>query len=273
MTDAGKCDALGRIGIVGAGHVGVAVAARLVASGVGGDSLRLGNRESASSRERAAAAGVADLLTDVKAAVDNSDVIVYAVRPADCALLGAYLLERGQSVISVLAGTPLANVARHARGAGRLARAMISSPDTIVAGRSIGAFYGDAGAQAKALFERIGTEVVALDGDARFDAFTALGPCLPIALTYCEAAGIAPRDDDVLECAAACGLGDWRRVLDWAQQVRPRNLSEADTQAYLDRAATPGGITEAILRSLRTRGHLSDALRDGIRHGAAMARS
>ncbi|WP_231753723.1 hypothetical protein [Burkholderia savannae] len=161
--------------------------------------------------------------------------------------------------------------ARQVRDECRPARAMISSPDTIAAGRSIGACYGDASAHAKALFERIGTRVVELGSEAPFDALTALGPCLPIALAYCDAAGYRGVRR---RCVRMRGRVRARRL---ARRSRlgaacGRVLSVSETQTCLSRAATPAGITEAILRAPSLRKRLPDALREGVRHGAAMAR-
>ncbi|WP_175717168.1 NAD(P)-binding domain-containing protein [Burkholderia anthina] len=95
MTGVGKDGHVARVAILGAGHLGIAIAARLVREGGGeGTVVRLGNRGSALSRERAAAAGVAHLLTDVASAIDGAEVLPYTVRPTDIAMLGGYALKR-----------------------------------------------------------------------------------------------------------------------------------------------------------------------------------
>lgn len=260
-----------RIGIVGAGHLGVAMASRLIEVGFDRGRIWLGHRGSRSSHAISVAAGMADRLAHVNEVIRYCDVLLYTVRPADYGMISAYALRDGQSLISFLAGVPLAKLCEAACGAGSVTRAIISAPDTIASGRSLGVAYGDADAPARALLGEMGAQLLDVSSEDKFEPVTVLGTCLPFILMYCDHLKITVREDDIVHCAAAFGLGEWRGIIDWAQCVKPGTASAQDLACYIDRAATPGGVAERIMRSLRHHGDFARTVTESVEHAKSLA--
>ncbi|KVK75468.1 pyrroline-5-carboxylate reductase family protein [Burkholderia sp. MSMB1498] len=258
------------IGIVGAGHLGVALASRLIDIGFDRGNVWLGHRGSQKSHATSAAAGVEDRLVDVNAVMKNCDVIFYTVRPIDYRMISDYELREGQTVISFLAGVSLSRLSDAARGPGLIARAIISAPDTISSGQALGATCGDASESARKVLKSVVANTLNVRSENQVEPVTVLGTCLPFILMYCEFMRVAVSDRDILKCAGDYGLDEWAGVIDWARRVRPRGLNPGEIENYVSRCATPGGIAEKIINSLRLHRDFARTVREGIEHAQTM---
>ncbi|WP_082715846.1 pyrroline-5-carboxylate reductase family protein [Burkholderia sp. BDU5] len=259
-----------RIGIVGAGHLGVALASRLIDVGFDRGNVWLGHRGSQKSYTTSATSGVEDRLVDVDAVMQNCDVILYTVRPIDYGMISNYKLSDGQIIISFLAGVSLSRLSGVVHGSGSIARAIISAPDTISSGQALGVTCGDMNENARDLFESMVTHILNLQSDNHFEPITVLGACLPFILMYCDFIGAAVSDREILKCAEEYGLGEWGGVIDWARRVRHVNLKKNEIENYVNQCATPGGIAESIMNSLRLHGDFARTVREGIEHAQTM---
>jgi pyrroline-5-carboxylate reductase len=67
------------------------------------------------------------------------------------------------------------------------------------------------------------------------------------------------------------GIDDCEEVVAWAQSVRPRDLSASVLSRYLNDAATPGGVTEAILKAMNTGCSLVASLEYGMQRSRELA--
>jgi pyrroline-5-carboxylate reductase len=259
------------IGIVGAGHLGVALAARLIEVGFDRGRVWLGHRGSQASHAISTAAGVADRLARVDEVIRYCDILLYTVRPADFGMISGYALRDGQALISFLAGVPLAKLRDAARGSGAVTRAIISAPDTIALGQSLGATHGEADAPARALLDAMGAQRLSVSSEDKFEPVTVLGTCLPFILMYCDHLKIEVREDDIVRCAADFGLGEWRAIIDWARRVKPGACDARDMARYIDHAATPGGVAERIMHSLRGHGDFARTVAESVEHAKSLA--
>ena len=123
------------------------------------------------------------------------------------------------------------------------------------------------------LCHALGARVFELASERDFSAFTALGPCLPVALTVCEGIGRAVDESEIVELASALGLEGWDEVVRWARSRQPHGLTPARRDSYVTQASTPGGVTEAVVRALRSGLSLTDSLRSGVVRSDEMAES
>jgi pyrroline-5-carboxylate reductase len=148
---------------------------------------------------------------------------------------------------------------------------MTSAPDTLRKRNGIAALYPTDNLLTQEILGSLGLRVVPLRQESDIHAFTALGPCLPIVLTYCESIGYKIDDSELLETARKFDLPDYYPILQWAHGVRPRQLTGEEQRCYLVQATTPGGVTDAILSAMRTGMSLSAALERGIERSRELA--
>ncbi|MDQ0740473.1 pyrroline-5-carboxylate reductase [Pseudomonas sp. W4I3] len=260
-----------RIGILGSGHLGVALAQALIAAGLPRGNLLLGNRHSRAAQARLEQAGLEDRYADNQRIVDESQLILLTVRPQDYRALGGLQLKSATVLVSFIAGLPVERIRSLFQPPPQVIRVMVSAPDTIAGACAIGARYGADSVLVDTLLRQLGIELINLPSQAEFDAFTVYGPCLPIVLTYCESLAVSVSQEAIASGATACNLPPWGKVIAWANAVRPRGLDDRARRDYLHSATTPGGVTEALLDAVGEGLALSDCFRAGIARSQRLA--
>lgn len=258
------------IGLFGAGHLGREIAKGLLAAGLPKNRLAICHRGSAETDRELAAGGLAERVASREDVMRRSRILLYLVRPQDYLAIRDFELRDDALLISFLAGVPLQKLPVRLAAAQRF-RAMTSAPDTLRRRNGIAALYPADNPLPREILESLGLRVVPLEQEADIHAFTALGPCLPMALTYGESIGCQFDEAELLETAEKFDLPDYDSILQWAQDVRPRRLSAEEQQRYLAQAATPGGVTEAILSAMKTGMSLPAALERGIERSRELA--
>jgi pyrroline-5-carboxylate reductase len=247
-----------RIGFLGAGAMGEALAGGLLAAGVPADRLRAADPDAGQRQRFGAALGIATT-ADNAALARDSDVVVIAVKPAVVSRVLAALRKEAPDAlaaplwISIAAGVSLARLAADLPPGARIVRAMPNTPALVRAGAT--AFAANASATAsdrstaQALFESVGLAWEAPD-EALLDAVTGLSGSGPAyVFVFLEAladAGVRaglPRDA-AHRLACQTVLGSAKLALDTG--LHPGQLK--------DRVTSPGGTTIAGLARLEAGG-------------------
>ncbi len=256
-----------RLAVVGCGKMAEAMLTRWLEVGaLRPDEVVAVVRRADRAQELAGRHGIATSLE--LATVATADVVVLGIKPQQLATLAPSLrpyVGDAQLWISLLAGTP--EVRLQAECPGRWQRWMPNTPCRLGVGAT--AVCGAAAPAAiaprlEALLAALG-DVHALRED-QFDAFTAVagsGPAYVFAFVEALAAagtaqGIAPAEAERLARAVVIG----------AAALLQRDPREA--AALRADVTSPGGTTEAALRTLTTRGW-SDAMVAAIDAGVARA--
>lgn len=259
-----------KIGIFGAGHLGRAVASRLVLGGIGADDLTVCHGGSSTTLRELEKAGLAHLIKVPAEVVNRSKILLYLVRPQDYMAIAEYRLPRDVLFVSFLAGVPLERIPVQVPESQRV-RVMTSAPDTLIHGKAIAAVYPATDREVRAMLGLIGARIFPLRQQSGIHAFTALGPCLPIALTLWEDLGLGVEERQILDVAERSGLPDYVAILKWAREVQPRGLTGKELDLFINQATTPGGVTEAILLAMRQGKSLSDSLCCGIQRSIELS--
>jgi pyrroline-5-carboxylate reductase len=169
----------------------------------------------------------------------------------------------GVLFLSFLAGTPLARLPLPPSAGGRI-RIMTSGPDTIENRDAIGGIFPAGNEIAEELLRALGIQAFVLPGEEAMHAFTALGVCLPILLACWRSYGGSVTEADCARWAAHHGVPGFDSILPWALRAEPRFATRAEQEAYLRRAATPGGVTEAMVERIRAGDGLPEAFEAGV---------
>jgi pyrroline-5-carboxylate reductase len=262
----GALDGL-RIGLLGAGAMGEALAGGLVAAGVPAERVRATDPEPARRAAVAQALGIA-VGDDNAALVRESDVVVVAVKPPLVGrVLAALRKDAGAGLarplwVSIVAGASLAKLGAELPAGARVVRAMPNTPALVRAGAT--AFVANAAATAtdravaQALFESVGLTWEAPD-EGLLDAVTGLSGSGPgYVFVFLEAladagvrAGLPREAAHRLACQTV--LGSARLALE--SGLHPGQLK--------DRVTSPGGTTIAGLARLEA-GGLRAAVLDAV---------
>jgi pyrroline-5-carboxylate reductase len=258
------------IGLFGAGHLGRAIAEGLLQAGLPEQNLAICHRGSKETDHALAAAGLAGLVKSCNWVVRESRMLFYLVRPQAYQAIKSFSLRNDCLFVSFLAGMPLRKLPVNVSDSQRV-RIMTSAPDTLRKQNGIAAMHPADNSLMRDMLQALGLRIVPLKEESDIHAFTALGPCLPIVLTYWESAGHPIDDRELLETGKRYNLSDYEPILQWTHSVRPRNLSPDERDRYLTQAATPGGVTDAILSAMKVGMSLPDSLRTGIERSQQLA--
>ncbi len=247
-----------RIGFLGGGAMGEALAAGVLAAGATPASVRAADPDPSRCKALEQTLGIA-AGADNAAVVGESDVVVLAVKPG---LVGGVLEALGGATaaalarplwVSIAAGVPLAALGAALPAGARVVRAMPNTPALVRAGAT--AFVANAACEARdrtlarALFEAVGVAWEA-PSEGLLDAVTGLsgsGPAYVFVLL--EALGDAgvrmglPRD--------AASLLATQTVLGAARLAQESGRHPA---ALKDQVTSPGGTTIAGLERLEAGG-------------------
>jgi pyrroline-5-carboxylate reductase len=256
-----------RIGFLGAGAMGEALAGGLVAAGVPAARLRAAD-PSPARREAVTRALAIEVGDDNAAVVRASDVVVLAVKPAAMAgVLAVLRRELGAELarplwISIAAGVSLEKLGAELPAGARVVRAMPNTPALVRAAATAYVASAEATAAdrdaAHAVFESVGLAWQAPD-EGMLDAVTGLSGSGPAyVFVFLEAladagvrAGLPREAAHRLACQTV--LGAARLALE--SGLHPGQLK--------DRVTSPGGTTIAGLARLEA-GGLRAAVHDAV---------
>lgn len=251
------------LGVFGAGHLGRAIARGLLDAGFPRHKLAVCHRGSEDTYRQLIESGLSECVAAPVEVIRHSKIVLYLVRPQDYKSIGGYAMRTDSLLVSFLAGVPLKRLPV-SLPEGQRVRVMTSAPDTLRQKNGIAAIYPPGNIIVQEILAALKLHVFTLHHEADFHAFTALGPCLPIALIYCQDLGRSVDEGQLLETAARFNLPDYPQVLSWARTVQPQDRSPEERDRYIAQAATPGGVTEAILEEIKRGKHLSVALERGV---------
>jgi pyrroline-5-carboxylate reductase len=254
----------GVYGIIGAGHLGRAIALRLLECGVPQDRVRLSHGGRPETLSRIEEAGLGSSVATNREIADGCGVVLLAVRPQAVGELARIPFASETALVSCLAGVSTGKL-RFLLGRD-VERMMPSGPDTILSGRGVAALY-PGGGQAEALAGLLGLEAYPLSCEEDMNLFTA-AVCVPAAIIEAGFLGLDP--GAAIEALSAHYPG-FTGVFRWAQAVVPEFPSAGEGRAFCDRMMTAGGITEAFVLGLRRSLSFEEAFREAVERSRAIA--
>lgn len=252
------------IGVIGCGHLGSAIALQLVSSGFPLDRLRVSRGKSDGSLQKLDA-GLGPCLAGNEEICRECSIIFICIRPQSLPELEDLAFPRDALIVSCMAGVSLSAI-KGLLGFDAV-RMMPSGPDTIREGKAIAAIYPHNKILCRIL-QALGLRVFELKEEEQIHVFTA-GICLPAALAACIG-GVGGIEDACRSLSR--DYPDFPKICDWARETVPRFEGEEDKQNYISRVATKGGVTEAMVESLRRNGDLKAAINKGIERSRKISR-
>lgn len=245
-----------KVGIIGCGHLGMAIAETLVKRGVEKGNLLLTHRDSVQTRKKIEECQLGACLATNRDIAMKCGLLLITVKPQDLASLDKNMFSSKTVVASCMAGVPRNSLIR--LFGPEVRRMMFSGPDTIVAGTGIATVY-PGHERLEALLSCMGLTQVPISSEDDIDVFTA-GVCLPAAIV--KITDPETRQDAMKKIGKEYPL--LADVYAWAEKNAPGSLTATEAEEYIKKMVTKGGVTEAILTGLNAGATLDVALRMGI---------
>jgi pyrroline-5-carboxylate reductase len=245
------------IGIIGCGHLGRAIALELVSHGYSPDRLRLSLGRRRRSLQNIVDCGLHHCLAGNDEICRDCSIIFITIPPQSLPELRGLSFPQDTIVISCMAGVPLQAI-RRILGV-EAVRMMPSGPSTILEKRGITAIYPNNEVVVRIL-RGLDLRVYRLLDEDLMHIFT-VGVCLPAA--FLESGDCDRAREEACKYLSRL-YPDFAEICSWARDVQPVFGTEEERQVHIGKMATKGGITEAIVESLRENDDLLMALEKGI---------
>lgn len=243
------------IGIIGAGHLGRALALLFQRTGIPEDDILISHAGTPTTLDAIRQAGLEGNLAGNPEICRRASILFIAVRPQSAGSLSGLPFPRDGQVISCMAGIPSDLISR--RWGVPVTRMMPSGPDTLLAGKGVAAVFPD-NPRIVQLLELAGIRVVPLQDEEEMHVFTA-GVCLPAAILAAPSGDPEPGIEET--CRAFPLIAELRP---WAFSVLPRLPSSREREAWIAAMSTKGGITETIVQAIRAGRPFPEAFRAGV---------
>lgn len=245
-----------RIGIIGCGHLGLAIAESLIRHGFCKENIFISYKGNSSTYTRIEKSGFAECIAENEEILNEADVIFITVKPQDIIRLKEIPFSGKPLIISCMAGVPveiLKNIFKT-----DICRVMFSGPDTILGEKGVAAVFPYNGLAA-IIINKMNLRIFETTEEDNLDIFTA-GVCLPAALLQ--------EDNEAAVKEAIHVIGsDYPTFSDlyvWAKHILPLFNTKSEKDEYIAGMATKGGVTEAIIESLKEGEPFETAIRKGI---------
>lgn len=252
-----------RIGILGCGHLGQAISLSLIRHGFHKENLFLSYRGNPQTRLKLEEAGLDSRIVESGDLFRQAEIIFLTVRPQDIAKPGFPKASGNSLPVSCMAGVSL-RVLNRVLGA-ESCRMMPSGPDTLLSGQGVAALYPK-NESLERLLQALEIKTLPASSEQDLNVFTA-GVCLPAAMLIEEN---REKSQKAIERIGA-SFPLLPELYEWALKVLPYFDNSLEKDRYLNKMATKGGVTEAIVTSLKSGAPLDDALMKGIRRSGEIA--
>ncbi|MBD5778418.1 pyrroline-5-carboxylate reductase [Pelagicoccus sp. NFK12] len=265
-----------KIGFIGAGNMGRAIANGLVAKGVcKADALQCISASGKGSAIMAEQTG-ARIAASKKELIEQSDVVVLAFKPQHLETITDEEAKAatGKLVVSVLAGRTLASMKAVFPEASNLVRVMPNTPSQIGKGVSTYCFEQTPSdsqqAEVNELLASLGTAYEVAED--QLHVATVINGCGPafyfrIGQLISEAADARGLDKDLaLKLAAETGIGSLELM----------KASKRDPKDLIDEVVSPNGVTHALLTSLDRQGFpkiIDQSMQDAVDRSIELSQS
>lgn len=245
-----------KVGIVGCGHLGQAIAQSLIAHGLNKENLLISYRGNPLTYQKLESKGLAPCLTENKRLFMEAGIILIITKPQDIREFEGTVAAENSLIVSCMAG-----VSRNLLDSifkTEVYRMMFSGPDTISSEKGVAAAY-PRNVHLELLTGLLNLKYIQIDTENDLDVFTA-GVCLPAAILKLK----SPNDCSTAIERIGAEFPLLRELYAWATNSSPFLQNSAEADMYIERMCTKGGITEAIINSLQKGEALDAALLRGI---------
>lgn len=244
-----------KIGIVGAGHLGLAVAKAFLNNGYDIKNIYISYGGSKSTLEKIKNAGLEANIFENEEIFKIADVIFITVKPQDIFKLGNIENFKKPLILSCAAGVTFEKLKSIFKE--NVYRIMLSGPDTVLSLKGLGACFPQNNEIFK-LLSSVNIKMIETKSEEDINIFT-VGVCLPAAILFL---------DDIKECERQIKILEKKFVLIselflWAKNTVPSFSRKEEAKEYIDKMITKGGITETVIKSLERGETLAKAFENG----------
>ncbi len=243
-----------RIGIIGAGNMGRAIILKLLEKNYPYENIELSYNGSIFTFSELYDNNLVDMITSNASIVENTSIIILAVPPQLFSKIGEFKLDDDTLVISIMAGISIDDIKKQT-GSNNVVKIIPTGPDTIKNSEAIAGVY-PSNDVANELFDLLDIDYYLLDNEDQMEYISIAG-CLPA--VFCKVDYSDKENQKAIEEFA----NDFTDFIEIAQKTS-KLVPDDNKEEFIKSFSTPGGVTEAIIRSLDDGNSLFDSLNAGL---------
>ncbi len=242
------------IGIIGAGHIGQALALKLLEKGYPKENMQLSYNGSIFTFSDLYDNNLVDFISSNAKIVESCSIIILSVPPQSFEQIGYFNLDDDVLVISFMAGVSIDTIKKQT-GSNNVVRIIPTGPDTIKNSKAIAGSY-PSNIVADKIFDLLDFDLYTVDSEKNMDYMVIAG-CLPA--VYCK---VDPQCNNSIEDIEKFA-GDFKDFIDISKKAELL-VPEENRDEFVKEFSTPGGITEAIIKGIDSGNSLYDSLMLGL---------
>ena len=246
-----------KIGILGAGHLGLTLAEVFLDTFLSKENLFLSRSGNAQTIDNIQKLGLTSNLKSNEELCNEMDITFIVVRPQNFSQFQKMQVNRNTLFVSGMAGVSIDSI--DAKFGSNVCRMMTSGPETMKSKKAMAAIY-PYNIKVAEILKKARFETYFIEEEKDMHYFT-VGVCLPAAIVLARMLQLTV-DDDVIEFSNRCHL--FNKIYKWAMAVIPVFESQSHIDDYIQKMSTSGGVTEAIINKLKGSNNLLSALKAGI---------
>lgn len=243
-----------KIGVIGAGNIGQALILKLIEKNFPKDNIKLTYNGSIFTFEKIYDNDLVDMISDNTKIVEESSILILSVTPQSFKQIGNFGITDDKLVISFMAGITIEELKKQT-GSNNIVRIIPTGPDTILDSVAIAGAY-PSNEVAESLFDLLDFDYDIVDNEDKMDLMVLAG-CFPAIYCKCN-----PDSEDTIRDIEriADGCVEFIEMSKKSKSLVPKENHDE----FIEKFATKGGITEAIINSLNEGDSLYDALLKGL---------
>ncbi|MBE6494160.1 MAG: hypothetical protein E7Z84_06100 [Methanosphaera stadtmanae] len=242
------------IGIIGAGNIGQALTCQLVNKNFPKNQIRISHNNSNATTEKLRRLSLENIVTNNQEIIEKSDIIIFSVKPQDFKKMPKFETNSKQKIISFMAGIEVENLIEKTNNED-IIRVIPTGPDTIINSSAIAGLYPNDNFTSQ-LLNFLDIQFYVVKNNYQMDLMTLVG-CLPAVYCICD-----PTSEENMNAIVKIA-DDFPEFIDASLKTIPL-VPKENKGAFVKKVSTPGGVTEAIITSLREGNSLYDSLLKGI---------
>jgi pyrroline-5-carboxylate reductase len=254
------------ISIIGAGHLGLSLAKTFINNGYDKTKILLSYNKNPKTFERIKKTKLSKNISSNKEICANSKIIFITIPPGKINTLSSLQFNPKSLLVSCMAGIEINKIEKILNH--KVIRIMPSSPTTLEEEKGICAIYPQNKIISKIL-STLKISIYNLPNESLFHVFTA-SVCLPA--TYLQLGIKNIKFLNPLINLYKNKFPFFEKIIKWSYDITPKSLSTSEKNSYIKKMATKGGITEAIVTSIKKGLSLTQSLNNGIKRSKEISK-
>ena len=249
-----------KIGIIGAGNIGQALALKLLDKGVKSENLLVSYNGSIFTFSNLYDNNLVDNIADNSKIVEECDIIILSVPPQKFSQIGEFNIDNNTLIISFMAGISIDDIKKQT-GSENVVKIIPTGPSTIKDETAIAGAYPQTDIT-DFIFDLLEFDVYNVENEDDLKYMSVAG-CLPAVFTRVK---LDENMKDIEKFAE-----NFPEFIEISKKADKLKATE-NTDEFIKLFMTPGGITEAIINSLDEKNSLYNALKAGLKRNKELNR-